>query len=88
MLRPRNDLVLVKRDKPATKSAGGIELVLAADADQEPAYGEVLAVGPKVDVVKAGDRVLIGHYGGTTVKVDGEDVVLLKEEELLGVVDG
>lgn len=82
MLRPRNDYVLVRRDKPKEKSDGGIALVLAVDADQEPAQGVVVAKGPKVsDEIKVGSRLLIGHYGGLTVKIDGEDLVMLRESD-------
>lgn len=94
MLKPRNDYVAIKRDAPEQVSTGGIALVLAADAVEEPAYGTVLAVGPGKRnkrgelvplEVKIGQRVLIGHYAGNTVKIDGEDVVLMKEEEIAWV---
>lgn len=82
MLKPRNDYIVVRRDKPKEKSDGGIALVLAVDADQEPAQGVVVARGPKVsDEIKVGDRMLIGHFGGTTVKVNGEDLVMLRESD-------
>ena len=94
MIKPRQDYVVVKRATPQKKSDGGIEFVLAVDATEQPAYGEVLAVGPgkrtKSGVVippavKVGDVVLIGHYAGTTVRVQGEEVVMIREEEILGV---
>jgi len=81
VLKPRNDYIVVRRDKPKEVSDGGIALVLAGDADQEPAQGVVLAIGPKVTDVKVGDRLLIGHFGGVTVQVDGEDLVLLREKK-------
>ena len=96
MIKPRSDYVVVKRAKPQQRSDGGIEFVLERDAGEQPAYGEVLAVGPgkrtKAGVivpptVKVGDAVLIGHYAGTTVRVNGEDVVMIREEEILGVME-
>ncbi len=87
MLKPRNSYITVKRDTPAGKSAGGIALVLARDAGEEPAEGTVLAVGPEVTEVSPGQRVLIGHFGGDTKRVAGEDIVLVKEEEILGVIE-
>lgn len=80
MLRPRNDYVAVKRDKPEEKSAGGILLAnLAEDVSESPEEGVVLAVGPKATEVKVGDRVLIGSFAGFTFKVNGEPVVLVRE---------
>lgn len=96
MLKPRNDYVAIKRDAPEKVSPGGIELVLPVDADQEPAYGTVLAVGPGKRnkrgelvplEVQVGQRVLLGHYAGNTVKVNGEEFVLMKEGEIFGVVE-
>lgn len=88
MLKPRNDYVAVKRDKPQEKSAGGIVLVnLAEDVSESPEYGVALKVGPKVKEVKVGDRLLIGSFAGWTFKVAGEPVVLIKEGEIFGVVD-
>lgn len=93
-LKPRNDYVAIKRDAPEKVSPGGIEFVLPVDAAEEPAYGTVLAVGPGKRnkrgelvplEVKVGQRVLIGHYAGNTVKIDGEDVVLMKEQEIAWV---
>lgn len=94
MLKPRNDYVAIKRDAPEKVSPGGIALVLPVDAAEEPAYGTVLAVGPGKRnkrgelvplEVQVGQRVLIGHYVGITVKIDGADIVLMKEEEIAWV---
>jgi chaperonin GroES len=88
VLKPRNDYVAVRRDKPDTVSGGGIALVnLAEDVSLAPQQGVVLAIGPKVTQVKKGDRVLIGSYSGWAFKVDDEPVTLIKEKEIDGVVE-
>ena len=93
-LRPLGDRVIVKRIESETKTASGI--VIPDSAAEKPDQGEVLAVGPgkkndKGDVaamnVKVGDRVLFGKYSGQTVKVDGEELLVMKEEDLFAVVD-
>ncbi len=94
-IRPLQDRVVVKRMEEERTSAGGI--VIPDSATEKPSRGEVLAVGNgKVnsngDVrpldVKAGDQVLFGKYSGTEVKVDGEDVLIMREEDILGVFEG
>lgn len=94
-IRPLQDRVVVKRMEEERTSAGGI--VIPDSATEKPSRGEVLAVGNgKVnsngDVrpldVKAGDQVLFGKYAGTEVKVDGEDVLIMREEDILGVFEG
>jgi len=93
-LRPLGDRVIVKRIESETKTASGI--VIPDSAAEKPNQGEVLAVGPgkkndKGDVaamnVKVGDRVLFGKYSGQTVKVDGEELLVMKEEDLFAVVE-
>lgn len=93
-IRPLQDRVVVKRMEEATTSAGGI--LIPDSATEKPSRGEVLAVGNgKVtssgDVrpldVKAGDQVLFGKYAGTEIKVDGEDVLIMREEDILGVFE-
>jgi len=93
-LRPLGDRVIVKRIESETKTASGI--VIPDSAAEKPDQGEVLAVGPgkkndKGDVaamnVKVGDRVLFGKYSGQTVKVDGEELLVMKEEDLFVVVE-
>jgi len=87
MLRPRNDYVALKRDKPEEKFAGGIVLAhLAEDVSQSPEQGVVLQLGPKVTEVKVGDRVLIGAFAGWTFKVHAELVGLIKDGEILAVL--
>ena len=94
-IRPLQDRLVVKRMEEATTSAGGI--LIPDSAAEKPSRGEVLAVGNgKVtsngDVrpldVKAGDQVLFGKYAGTEIKVDGEDVLIMREEDILGVFEG
>lgn len=94
-IRPLQDRVVVKRMPEETTSAGGI--VIPDSATEKPSRGEVLAVGGgKVnsngDVrpldVKVGDKVLFGKYAGTEVKVDGEEVLIMREEDILGVFEG
>ena len=93
-LRPLHDRVIVKRIESETKTASGI--FIPDNAAEKPDQGEVLAVGPgrldedgdriKMDV-KVGDRVLFGKYSGQTVKVDGEELLVMKEDDLFAVVE-
>lgn len=92
-IRPLNDRVLVKRLEEVEKTKGGI--IIPDSAKEKPAEGEVIAVGPgrlddkgkRVPVeLKAGDRVLFSKYGGTDVKLDGEDYLIMREDDILGVV--
>ncbi len=93
-IRPLHDRVIVKRlDVETTTSFG---LVLPESAGEKPDQGEVIAVGPgKRDEagrlialdVKVGDRVLFGKYSGQTVKVDGQELLVMREEEIMGVVE-
>ncbi|MCK9507718.1 MAG: co-chaperone GroES [Pigmentiphaga sp.] len=92
-LRPLHDRVIVKRLENERKTASGI--VIPESATEKPDQGEVIAVGPgkktedgkilPVDV-KVGDKVLFGKYAGQAVKVDGEEVLVIREEEILAVV--
>ena len=91
--RPLGDRVLVKRVEEETKTKGGI--IIPDTAKEKPQEGEVVAVGPgarndKGDIValdvKAGDRILFGKWSGTEVKIDGEDLIIMKESDILGVV--
>ncbi len=93
-IRPLHDRVIVKRIEAERTTASGI--VIPDSAGEKPDQGEVVAVGPgkfldngevrKVDL-KVGDRVLFGKYAGQTVKVDGEEVLVMREEDILGVVE-
>jgi chaperonin GroES len=94
-IRPLHDRVVVRRAEEETKSAGGI--VLPGSAAEKPARGEVLAVGngkitDNGDVrpldVKVGDQVIFGQYAGSTVKVEGEELLVMGESEILAVVEG
>ena len=93
-LRPLHDRVIVKRLENETKTASGI--VIPDAATEKPDQGEVLAVGPgkRNDKgeqmalnVKVGDRVLFGKYSGQTVKVNGEELLVMKEDDLFAVVE-
>jgi chaperonin GroES len=93
-LRPLHDRVIIKRLEAETKSAGGI--VIPDTATEKPIKGEVVAVGAgkiledgKVRPVgvKAGEKVLFGKYSGTEVKVDGEELLVMREEDLMAVID-
>ena len=93
-LRPLHDLVIVKRLEQETKTASGI--VIPDSAAEKPDQGEIVAVGPgKRDDkgalialnVKVGDRVLFGKYSGQTVKVDGDELLVMKEDDLFAVVE-
>ncbi len=92
-IRPLNDRILVKRLEGEEKTAGGI--IIPDSAKEKPAEGEVMAVGPgklneagqRVALnVAVGDRVLFSKYGGTDVKLDGEDYLIMREDDILGVV--
>jgi chaperonin GroES len=93
--RPLHDRVVVRRIESETKSAGGI--IIPDTAAEKPQQGEVIAVGPgargddneliPLDV-KAGDRVLFGKWSGTEVKIDGEDLLIMKESDIMGVIEG
>jgi len=92
-IRPLHDRVVVKRMEEERTSAGGI--VIPDSATEKPQKGEIIAVGngkitDSGDVraldVKVGDQVLFGKYAGTEIKVDGEDVLIMKEEDILGVL--
>jgi chaperonin GroES len=92
-IRPLHDRVIVKRLEEERKSAGGI--VIPDNAAEKPDQGEVIAVGPgkktedgklvPVDV-KVGDRVLFGKYSGTSVKIEGDELLVMREEDIMGVV--
>lgn len=93
-IRPLNDRLLVKRLAEEAKTAGGI--IIPDSAKEKPAEGEVVAVGPgKLNdkgermtlQVKAGDRVLFSKYGGTEVKLEGDDYLIMREDDILGVVE-
>ena len=92
--RPLHDRVVVKRVEEDTKTAGGI--IIPDTAKEKPQQGEVVAVGPgardeqgKVVAleVKPGDRVLFGKWSGTEVKIDGDDLLIMKESDILGIVE-
>lgn len=93
-IRPLQDRVIVKRVKEEEKTKGGI--IIPDSAKEKPIEGEVLAVGPgkllddgskRAPDVKVGDRVLFGKYSGTEVKIDGEETVVLREDDILGVIE-
>ena len=94
-IRPLHDRVVVRRREEERKSAGGI--LIPDNAAEKPVQGEVVAVGngkilENGDVraldVKVGDKVLFGKYSGTEVKVSGEDVLVMREEDIMGVIEG
>ena len=93
--RPLHDRVVVRRLEQEEKTAGGI--IIPDTAKEKPKEGEVVAVGPgargedgklhPLDV-KAGDRVLFGKWSGTEVKLDGEELMIMKESDIMGVIEG
>ena len=92
-IRPLHDRVVIRREEQETKTAGGI--VLPGSAAEKPSEGEVLAVGSgkpldngqvRPMAVKVGDKVLFGKYSGTEVKVDGEQYIVMREEDIMGVL--
>ena len=91
--RPLGDRVLVKRVEEESKTKGGI--IIPDTAKEKPQEGEVVSVGPgarddqgKVNALelKAGDRILFGKWSGTEVKIDGDDLIIMKESDVLGVL--
>ncbi|HEY2335768.1 MAG TPA: co-chaperone GroES [Burkholderiales bacterium] len=94
-IRPLHDRVIVKRIEEEKKSAGGI--VIPDTAAEKPDQGEIVAVGKgkkddngkliAIDV-KVGDRVLFGKYSGQTVRVKGDELLVMREEDLMGVIEG
>ena len=93
--RPLGDRVVVKRVKEEAKSSGGI--IIPDTAQEKPQEGEVVAVGPGArdeqgeriaPEVKAGDRILFGKWSGTEVKVDGQELVIMKESDIMGILEG
>jgi chaperonin GroES len=93
--RPLHDRVVVRRVEEEERTKGGI--IIPDTAKEKPQQGEVVAVGPgarneqgelvALDV-KAGDRVLFGKWSGTEVKIDGEDLLIMKESDILGIIEG
>jgi chaperonin GroES len=91
--RPLHDRVVVKRINAEEKSSGGI--IIPDSVQEKPSQGEIIAVGPgardeagrinKLDV-KSGDRVLFGKWSGTEVKLDGEELLIMKESDIMGII--
>lgn len=93
--RPLHDRVVVRRVESDARTAGGI--IIPDTAKEKPQEGEIIAVGPgardesgKVVAldVKVGDRILFGKWSGTEVKLDGEDLLIMKESDIMGVIEG
>ena len=93
--RPLHDRVVVRRLEQEEKTAGGI--IIPDTAKEKPQEGEVVAVGPGARdehgklqplELKAGDRVLFGKWSGTEVKIDGEELMIMKESDVMGVIEG
>ena len=93
--KPLHDRVVVRRIESDTKTAGG--LIIPDTAKEKPQEGEVIAVGEGARKdsgelipmsVKAGDRILFGKWSGTEVKINGEDLLIMKESDILGIIEG
>jgi chaperonin GroES len=93
--RPLHDRVVIRRIEGEEKTKGGI--IIPDTAKEKPQEGEVIAVGPGArdesgklvpPDVRAGDRVLFGKWSGTEVKIDGEDLLIMKESDVMGVIEG
>ena len=93
MIRPLQDRVIVKRLDAEEQTAGGI--IIPDTAKEKPQEGEVVAVGPSKRLdngslqemgVKQGDKILFSKYGGTDVKIDGTDYLIMREDDILGVI--
>jgi chaperonin GroES len=94
-IRPLQDRVMVKRLEEEQKTAGGI--IIPDTAKEKPQKGEIIAAGPgKKDEngklipldVKAGDKVLFSKYAGTEIKVEGEELLIMREDDVMGVIEG
>lgn len=93
--RPLHDRVVVRRLEEETKTAGGI--IIPETAQEKPSQGEIVAAGPgargddgkiaPLDV-KVGDTVIFGKWSGTEVKIDGQDLLIMKESDIMGIVEG
>jgi chaperonin GroES len=92
-VRPLQDLVLVERLEEETKTAGGI--IIPDNNQEKPAQGKIVAVGPghrnndgsvRALDVKEGEKILFGKYSGTEVKVEGKDLLIMREDDILGVL--
>ena len=92
--RPLHDRVVVRRVDSAEKSAGGI--IIPDTAKEKPQEGEIVAVGPGTRAedgtiaaldVQAGDRILFGKWSGTEVKIDGQDLLIMKESDIMGIIE-
>ena len=92
--RPLHDRVVVRRIEQEEKTTGGI--IIPDTAKEKPQEGEIIAVGPgargedgKIQAldVKAGDRILFGKWSGTEVKIDGEDLLIMKESDIMGIIE-
>src|ERR1044072_8301455 len=93
--RPLHDRVVIRRLNAEEKSAGGI--IIPDTAQEKPMEGEIVAVGPGARneqghvvalEVKAGDRILFGKWSGTEVKLDGEELLIMKESDIMGIIEG
>ncbi len=93
-IRPLHDRVVVRRKEEEEKTAGGI--VLPGNAQEKPSQGEVVAVGDgkvldngdvRAPAVKVGDEVVFGQFAGNTVKIDGEELLIMSENEIYGVIE-
>ena len=94
-ISPLHDRVIIRRIEEERKSAGGI--VIPDAASEKPSRGEVMAVGRgkpldngdvRALAVKVGDKVLFGKYSGSEVKVDGQDLFVMREEDIIGIIEG
>jgi chaperonin GroES len=94
-IRPLQDRVIVKRLEEETKTAGGI--IIPDTAKEKPQKGEIVAAGPgkknedgKVQPldIKAGDKVLFSKYAGTEIKVEGDELLIMREDDIMGVIEG
>ncbi len=93
-IRPLHDRVIVKRNDAETKTASGI--IIPDTAKEKPQEGEIVAVGTGIRKddgsllpldVKKGDKILFGKYAGTEIKIDGEELLMMKEDDILGVIE-
>ena len=93
-IRPLHDRVIVKRQEAETKTAGGI--IIPDSAKEKPQEGEVVAVGNGIRKedgtllpldVKAGDKILFSKYAGTEIKIDGDELLMMKEDDIMGVIE-
>lgn len=88
MIKPLKDRVLVRPDVKEDRTPGGIIIPERNDGNEKPGLGTVIEIGPDVDLVKTGEQIIHQAYAGTFVTVDGKKMLMLKQDDIMGVMNG